>query len=328
MVAPNQNQPDPGSAPADATVASHHDDVLEEVGAKLSELGDAAKHLGAAIDRRAGRNLAAATAVGVGLLLTIAASLIWWSWGMVVLVCVAVVGAELELRRALVRQRGIQPVFWPLVVGSVVLAVGAYGWSVWPGWLTPVWWMVGVAALTMVVVLAVRLAGPIEGFLADTAATALMLIYLPVFASTLLLILAQPQGSLRLAALVMAVAASDTGGYFAGLIWGRHPMAPRISPKKSWEGVVGSYLLAMVVTALMAGLALRVPWWYGVIVAAVIVTAAIVGDLVESIMKRDLGIKDMGSILAGHGGFLDRIDSYLLAAVPAWLTMTWLLPHV
>jgi len=320
-----QSDAEPGKAGPAA--APHHDDVFDEVGAKLNEFGDAAKHLVADIDKRAGRNLPAATVVAIAILLAIGASLIWWPWGMVVLVCLAVIGGELELYRALRDQQAVHLVFWPLAIGSVILVVGVYGWHFWPGGITPAWWLVGVAGLTMVVVLAVRLAGPIQGYLQDVATSALVLVYLPIFASTLLFVLAEPRGSARLATLVLAVTGSDTGGYFAGLAMGRHPMSPKISPKKSWEGVVGAYALSMVVTALMTAFLLKAPWWYGVILSGVIVTCAILGDLVESIIKRDLGVKDMGSILAGHGGFLDRIDSYLLAAVPGWLAMTLLLPH-
>ena len=105
---------------------------------------------------------------------------------------------------------------------------------------------------------------------------------------------------------------SDIGGYAAGVLFGKHPMAPSVSPKKSWEGFAGS-----VVACVVGGVALVVrwlldgPWWAGVVLGAVAAVGATLGDLCESMIKRDLGIKDMGSILPGHGGLMDRLDSLL-----------------
>jgi phosphatidate cytidylyltransferase len=122
------------------------------------------------------------------------------------------------------------------------------------------------------------------------------------------------------------VVMSDTGGYVAGVLFGKHPMAPKISPKKSWEGVAGSLLFATVAGICMAILVLHVPFWVGIILSVGLVAVGSCGDLIESMIKRDLGIKDMSSFLPGHGGVMDRLDSLLVAAPVAWLTMYLLVP--
>ena len=119
---------------------------------------------------------------------------------------------------------------------------------------------------------------------------------------------------------------SDIGGYVAGVLFGRHPMAPTISPKKSWEGFAGSALFTAVGGALLVILLLDGLWWEGVVIGLAAMVAATLGDLGESMIKRDLGIKDMGSLLPGHGGMMDRLDSLLLAAPVTYLLLSWLVP--
>ena len=115
--------------------------------------------------------------------------------------------------------------------------------------------------------------------------------------------------------------ASDTGGYVAGVLFGKHPMAPVISPKKSWEGFAGS-----VVFCLVAGWALVVylldgDWWVGLLLGLIAAVMATLGDLCESVIKRDLGIKDMSQVIPGHGGLMDRLDSLLATVAPIWLLL-------
>ena len=125
---------------------------------------------------------------------------------------------------------------------------------------------------------------------------------------------------------VICVVASDVGGYTAGVLAGRHPMAPTISPKKSWEGFAGSLVTGMVAGALSVLFLLHGPWWAGVLTGALLVVSATLGDLIESLVKRDLGIKDMGTLLPGHGGLLDRLDSLLPTALVAWAALGLLVP--
>lgn len=119
---------------------------------------------------------------------------------------------------------------------------------------------------------------------------------------------------------------SDIGGYFAGITAGRHKMAPTISPNKTWEGFVGSVAGCMIAGALTVWLMLDGPIWAGLVLGIGVVLAATVGDLIESLIKRDLGIKDMGNFMPGHGGLLDRVDSLLVAGPVAWVVLTLLVP--
>jgi phosphatidate cytidylyltransferase len=148
----------------------------------------------------------------------------------------------------------------------------------------------------------------------------------PGFAAFASLLVVPPDGAARVACFMFGVVASDTGGYAAGVLGGRHPMAPSISPNKSWEGFVGSLIAGTAVGALAVTYLLDGQLWQGVLFGVVIVLIATGGDLVESLIKRDLGVKDMGSLLPGHGGLMDRMDSQLPSAVGAWLLLSLLLP--
>jgi phosphatidate cytidylyltransferase len=119
---------------------------------------------------------------------------------------------------------------------------------------------------------------------------------------------------------------SDVGGYAFGVVFGKHPMAPSVSPKKSWEGFAGSVLTCVVGGAIAVPLLVHGPWWGGAVLGACAAVAATVGDLTESTIKRDLGIKDMSTILPGHGGAMDRLDSLLLVAPIAWALLQVLVP--
>ena len=182
-------------------------------------------------------------------------------------------------------------------------------------------------AITLVVLLAWRLPGGATGYLRDVTASVFTLAYLPMLGVFVPLMLSMPDGARRTFIFVLLAVCSDVGGYFAGIFTGRHPMAPGISPKKTWEGLGGS-----VVACLAAG-AITLPWllhahvWQGLILGAAAVAAATLGDLVESMIKRDLEIKDMGRVFPGHGGAMDRLDSLVFVAPVAWLVLTVFVPH-
>ena len=125
---------------------------------------------------------------------------------------------------------------------------------------------------------------------------------------------------------IILTISSDIGGYFAGITVGRHPMAPAISPKKTWEGFAGSVAACLVAGWLCVTLLLHGHWWQGLLTGAAVVLAATTGDLVESMIKRDLDIKDMGTLLPGHGGVLERLDSLLVAAPVVWLLLYVFIP--
>jgi phosphatidate cytidylyltransferase len=152
----------------------------------------------------------------------------------------------------------------------------------------------------------------------DLAASALILIYVPFLASFAVLLDSKHGGEWWTLAFLILVIAVDTGAYASGLMFGKHAMAPRISPKKTWEGLAGSVLTALVGGVLLSVFMLQQEWWFGLIFGAVIAFTATTGDLTESLIKRDLGIKDISTWLPGHGGLLDRLDSILPSAAAAY----------
>ena len=136
------------------------------------------------------------------------------------------------------------------------------------------------------------------------------------------LVTAQPDGAYRVITIIVLTICSDIGGYVFGVLWGRHPMAPVISPKKSWEGFVGSLLFQAVAGVLLFGYLLSAPWWQGLITGLVMTVVATLGDFAESAIKRDLGVKDMSNLIPGHGGLMDRLDSILPNVIAGWLLLT------
>jgi len=181
-------------------------------------------------------------------------------------------------------------------------------------------------ALSVIGCLVWRLADGPDGFLRDAAAGALVLSYVPLLGAFIVLMLAEADGAWRVATFVLVTTASDIGGFAVGVFLGRHVMAPTISPKKSWEGFAGSVGTSMLVGWVTVAYLLEGPWWAGLLLGAAAALVATLGDLGESLIKRDLGIKDMGNLLPGHGGLMDRLDSLLAVAPVAWVIMRVLVP--
>jgi phosphatidate cytidylyltransferase len=179
-------------------------------------------------------------------------------------------------------------------------------------------------AVTALAVLLWRLPSGVQGYVRDATAGVFLAVYLPFLAGFVVLLVRVEDGVWRVLTFVLVTIASDIGGYAAGVTMGRHPMAPRISPKKSWEGFAGSAVACVVVgwatvTSLLDG-----RWWVGVLLGVLAVVAATLGDLCESVIKRDLGIKDMSQVVPGHGGLMDRLDSLLATVAPTWLLLYYL----
>jgi phosphatidate cytidylyltransferase len=120
---------------------------------------------------------------------------------------------------------------------------------------------------------------------------------------------------------VVLVGCNDTFGYIVGVLLGKHPLVPTISPKKTWEGLIGSTIFTVLGGCLAFYYIMDMQWWIGIVVGLMIVFTATCGDLIESAMKRDMSLKDMGSLLPGHGGMLDRLDSVVLSAPAMWLAL-------
>lgn len=257
---------------------------------------------------RAGRDLPAAIGVGLLLLAVIVLSLVFWKPAFVVLVTVIAVIGVWELSTA-IRQSRVHAPLPPLLAAAALPALAYWGG---PDALT-----VGfVAAATLVLLW--RAVGPPSGAVRDVAGGVFIVAYVPLLAAITSLMLAEPDGIWRILTFILVTVASDTGGYAVGVFLGRTPMAPSLSPKKSWEGFAGSVGTSALVGVLCVTLLLDGPWWAGAIVGAMAAVFGTVGDLVESSIKRDLGIKDMGDLLPGHGGIMDRLDSLLVTAPVCW----------
>ena len=266
---------------------------------------------------RSGRDLGAAIGVGLGLGGVILLSLLIWRPAFLVVLTAAVVVATIELVRAL-RKGRFRPPLVPVLAGALVMI--GMAWSRGPTGL------VAGFLLTVLAVLLWRLADGPARYLHDAASGVLVALYVPLLAGFAALMLVPDDGAARVIAFIVTVVCSDVGGFAAGVLFGKHPMAPSISPKKSWEGMAGSVAACMLAGVLLIGLALDGPWWGGLIFGAAIAVSATVGDLGESLIKRDLGIKDMGDLLPGHGGLMDRMDSLLPSAAVAYLLLAALVP--
>ena len=267
---------------------------------------------------RAGRDLPIAIAVGLGLLLAVAAALYFRKEGFVLLAALACGAALCELSRAFTR-RSVHLPLLPMLVGTVGILVSAYTAG-------PEALLVAFLLTTGGVVVWRVLDGSGPDALRDAAAATFAVAYVPFMTGFVMLMLAEPDGELRVILFVLLAVASDTGGYLAGALLGRHPMAPSVSPKKSWEGFGGSLLLAACVGAVGVVWAFDAPAVVGIGLGVAAVLTATLGDLAESLLKRDLELKDMGTLLPGHGGVMDRLDSLLLTAPMVYLVLLVAVP--
>jgi phosphatidate cytidylyltransferase len=266
---------------------------------------------------RAGRNLWAAVGVGVALGGLVLGTLYTVKVAFLVVVIVAIGIGVWEITRALAAGGRHAPLI-PLLAGTLAILVLAY--------------TRGSEAMVVALLLAAlalviwRLAEPPQGILDDVAASLFALVYVPFLAGFAALMLAPEDGARRVTCFIATVVASDVGGYAVGVLAGRHPMAPSVSPKKSWEGFAGSVTMCALVGGVLITTLLHAAWWQGVLLGLALVSSATLGDLGESLLKRDIGIKDMGTLLPGHGGLMDRLDSLLPSAPVAWLLLAAFVP--
>ena len=277
-----------------------------DLSARIADVAPAAGH------GRAGRNLPAAIGVGVLLGGLALGSLFTRPEAFVALVSLVVVLAVWELAGAMAAKQIVVPVI-PLAVGSLGMLVSAY--------LAGEEGLLVSFTLTGFGVLLWRIIDGMEGALRDVTAGLFTAAYVPLLAGFAILLLADDNGPRRVVTFIVVTVASDIGGYIAGVIAGKHPMAPTISPKKSWEGFAGSVVFCLIVGVASVVLLLDGPWWAGLLLGAAAAVCATLGDLSESLLKRDLGVKDMGSLLPGHGGIMDRLDSLLPTAPVAYLLL-------
>ncbi len=270
------------------------------------------------IEARTGRNLPLAIVIGLALGFALLFSLIVVKELFLVFAGVLIGFTVFELASAL-RFAGRDVPRLPSVVAAVALVPAAFYWQ------APGLWLVFLAGVAFVALWRVaELVRPShrarsKDVWTDLAAGALIQAYVGLLGSFAALLTAQDEGEWWTLAFLIVVIASDTGAYASGLLWGAHPMAPRISPKKTWEGFIGAATVAVVAGVFLAEFMIGIPWWAGMIFGLVLMLAATMGDLIESLMKRDLGIKDISTWLPGHGGFLDRADSALPSAAVAYV---------
>jgi phosphatidate cytidylyltransferase len=266
---------------------------------------------------RAGRNLPAAIGVGVVLGGLVFLTLLTVKATFLIYVGAAFAVALAELTGALAK-RDINIAVIPVAAGGAAVLTCMY----WLGFRAAL----AALALTMIAIFAWRLPGGAAGYVKDVTAGVFATVYLPFLASFVIAMLVPADGPRRVLTFIILTVCSDIGGYFAGITLGRHPMAPSISPKKTWEGFAGSVVACLVAGALCLPLLLHGHAWQGLLTGAAAVLAAILGDLTESMIKRDLDLKDMGTVLPGHGGLLDRVDSLLVVAPVVWLLLYLFIP--
>ena len=233
---------------------------------------------------------------------------------------VAALGAW-ELSTAL-RQKGWYVPRVPSVVGAILIMPATFWGGARAQWLVALAIVGALVLWRSVHLLWERRQAPAQAFrqtIRDFAASAFVVIYLPLMTSFTVLLLSRPDGAAWVLALVVTVAMIDTAGYLVGRSFGRHKLAPGVSPKKTWEGLLASITAGTISAVLFMMLVFGRPWWLGLIFAAALLLSAVFGDLAESLIKRDLGVKDMSSMLPGHGGIMDRLDSILPSALIAYL---------
>ncbi|MGH8791633.1 MAG: phosphatidate cytidylyltransferase [Stackebrandtia sp.] len=268
-------------------------------------------------DSKAGRNLPLAIGAGLGLGAVVLASLLIYRPAFIVVVAAAVLVGLWELSSAM-RGAGIRIPIWPLMGCALgMLVVTRFGGAI----------MLAIGlGVTVAVLIVYRLADGATGYHVDVPAAVLAAVYIPFLGGFAVLMADPSDGHLRVIATLAVAVLSDTGGYVAGVLAGKHPMAPKISPKKSWEGLGGSMAACAIGGALLLYFMFGVSWWLGVLFGVTLAAAATLGDLAESLLKRDLGVKDMSHLIPGHGGLMDRLDSVLVVLPVAFAWLTFLAP--
>ena len=259
---------------------------------------------------KTGRNLPAAIVSAVVLAVLVLVSLFTIKWLFGVVAIVALLVAVHEFVKVL-ESKGIHVARTPVYLATAVIPSVAYIWGFEAQLATT-----GIAILSVMIW---RLRKGSEGFVADISVSVLLVVYLPFMAAFLMLSLAADNGPWRVLVFVLLTVSNDIGGYVVGIFIGKHPMAPQISPKKSWEGLGGSIALQSIVGILAFIYIFDAPWWQGLIAGLVMTIGATGGDFIESAIKRDLEVKDMGTTVPGHGGIMDRLDSLIPNAFVSWV---------
>lgn len=291
-------------ARAQATVA----DIEAHVRARKADLEAA----NARIEARVGRNIPFAVGVGVVLGGGFLVSLIFVTWLFIPFGALLIGFTVLELATGL-RHAGRDVPRVASVIAAVATVPVGFFYGVTGLWLAVIG-AIGLVSLWRVLeVLRPSQRVPAIELFRDLGAGALVQLYVTFLAGFMVVLTGIDGGQWWVLAAAIIVVTTDTAAYFSGLLFGRHAMAPGISPNKTWEGFAGAMLFALIAGVLLALLMLGEPWWLGIVIGLGLALTATLGDLSESLLKRGLGVKDMSGWLPGHGGFLDRLDSMIPA---------------
>ncbi|MVQ42366.1 phosphatidate cytidylyltransferase [Microbacterium sp. MAH-37] len=297
----------------------------DELGTHVSNARDQFDQANERIKQRTGRDLLVAILIGVAFGAVLLASLLFVKWLFVPIALAAGLLGTYEVSRAL-KGGGRRIDVVPQLIAAALLIPTGYFDSPWLSW---VMLFVSVTFVCVWRMVAQMVAGDGRTYgdvLADVLVSGFVQIYVPLLTAFALMLLRQEHGEWWVLSFIVIAVVADTAAYAAGLSFGKHPMAPRISPKKTWEGFAGAVAGSLLAGALLGVFLLQIPVWGGLVLGAAILASATLGDLGESMLKRDLGIKDMSSWLPGHGGLLDRLDSILPSTVPAFALYVLLSP--
>ena len=245
-----------------------------------------------------------------------------WQWMFITATALVAALAGFELL-TLAQKKGAAPPRIAVVIAIVALFAATFQW---PDQAASI---LGILSILLLVVC--TFTSPIERALPDASAAIFCLLYTGFTLVSLPALHAQNNGPSLVFLLLCAVWAGDTAALYIGRPFGRHKLAPRLSPQKTWEGSIASVIGSVLAAGLLLYIASYLTrwnsvalsyadedWWYWLILAVIINIAAQVGDLAESALKRSAGVKDSGTLLPGHGGILDRVDALLLAAPALW----------
>ena len=271
-----------------------------------------------------GRSLSKSIVVGLFLAAIFLASILIYKELFILFLITATAIGAWELSTAL-RIKGWYVPRVPAVVGSAIIMPATYYGGPVVQWLVSIGIVAALIVWRTVHLLWERRKANFQTFLRtvrDFGAAAFLVIYLPLSLSFSMLLLRRPEdGAYWVLTFVTTVALIDSAGYLFGRVFGKHKLAPGVSPKKTWEGLLASIVFGSATAISLTIFLLQAPWWVGLILAASIILAAVFGDLAESLIKRDLGVKDMSKLLPGHGGMMDRLDSMLPASLMTYLVM-------
>ena len=271
--------------------------------------------LNEAINAKAGRKLGPSILVSLAILAVVFLTISFAPPLFAIFAWIAILLAGRELTKAY-RAGGIDLPDNAISIAITLLLAAA--------WFGRVSGLAVAIAIAIPCVLVYMLLRDPKDFVRKSTAAAFAIFYLAFLGGFILLLAHDKDGLARIFTLVVLVSCIDTFAYLFGVLIGKHPLAPQISPKKTWEGLVGSIIATTIGSALVFQYALGHTWWIGAGIGLVAVVTATCGDLIESAVKRDLSIKDMGTILPGHGGILDRIDSVLFTGPAVWFALEFI----